>query len=179
MTDNSHTQPRALAPRKLEQTETLQSLNQWRSVFKNYFRRCQFYGYFSAPGVQWDNSANRGFTTSETRLSRRFAKNSMWYDLIMPIGLARVLVLSERMNNCARPTGLARIFVLSEAFTDSAINALLLLNVTIAKMGPYTGPLAKYRMLYMDISAILCSHIWTHRGTCFMLYQFMNQMSNA
>ena len=66
MTDNTYTQPRALAPRKLEQTETLQSLNQWRSVFKNYFRRCQFYGYFLAPGVQWDNSANRGFTTSET-----------------------------------------------------------------------------------------------------------------
>ena len=63
------------------------------------------------------------------------SKNSLWYHLAMPIGLARVLVLSENMSNCARPTGLTRIFVLSEAFTDSAINALLLLTVTIDKMG--------------------------------------------
>ena len=63
------------------------------------------------------------------------SKNSLWYHLAMPIGLARVLDLSESMSNCARLTGLARIFVLTEAFTDSAINALLLLTVTIDKLG--------------------------------------------
>ena len=48
MSESTHTQPKALAPRKLEQTETLQTLNHWRSVLKNYYRRCQFYGYFLA-----------------------------------------------------------------------------------------------------------------------------------
>ena len=59
-------QPRALAPRKLEEQESLQSLNHWKSVFINYYRRCQFYGYFLLPGITWDNSANRGFTRNET-----------------------------------------------------------------------------------------------------------------
>ena len=66
MSDNSHQQPRALAPRKLEQTETLQSLNHWRNVVKNYFRRCQFYSYFLTPGLNWDNTATRGFVNNET-----------------------------------------------------------------------------------------------------------------
>ena len=66
MTDNQHLQPRALAPRKLEQAETLQSLNHWRTVVRNYFRKCQYYSYFLAHNVKWDNSANRGFTTAET-----------------------------------------------------------------------------------------------------------------
>ena len=66
MTDtSSHSQPRALAPRKLEQVESLQSLNHWKTVVKNYFRRCQFYSYFLTPGLQWDNTQNRGFTRSE------------------------------------------------------------------------------------------------------------------
>ena len=65
MSDNPHKQPRALAPRKLEQTETLQSLNLWKGVFKNYFRRCQFYSYFLAPDVVWNNGVNRGFTANE------------------------------------------------------------------------------------------------------------------
>ena len=66
MAENSHMQPRALAPRKLEQTETLQSLNHWRNVVKNYFRRFQFYSYFLTPGLTWNNTATRGFLTSET-----------------------------------------------------------------------------------------------------------------
>ena len=65
MSESTHTQPKALAPRKLEQTETLQTLNHWRSVLKNYYRRCQFYGYFLAPGITWNNNANRGFTVNE------------------------------------------------------------------------------------------------------------------
>ena len=65
MSEPTHNQPRALAPRKLEQTETRQTLNHWCNVFKNYYRRCQFYAYFLAPGVKWDNSVNRGFTVNE------------------------------------------------------------------------------------------------------------------
>ena len=65
MTETVHNQPRALAPRKLEQRETLQSLSHLRRVFKNYYRRCQFYGYFLAPNVKWDNSANRGLSFAE------------------------------------------------------------------------------------------------------------------
>ena len=64
MTD-SNQQPRALAPRKLEQQETLQSLNQWKIVFRNYFRRCQFYGFFLQPNVTWNNEVNRGFVANE------------------------------------------------------------------------------------------------------------------
>ena len=66
MTDPTTQHPRALAPRRLEQKETLQSLNQWRSVFRNYYRRCQYYGYFLLPSTSWDSSQNRGFTTPET-----------------------------------------------------------------------------------------------------------------
>ena len=70
MSENSHQQPRALAPRKLEQTETLQSLNHWRNVVKNYFRRCQFYSYFLTPGLTWDNTNTRGFVNETSGLKR-------------------------------------------------------------------------------------------------------------
>ena len=53
-------------PRKLEEKETLQTLNHWRSVLTNYYRRCQFYGYYLQPDISWDNSDNRGFTVNET-----------------------------------------------------------------------------------------------------------------
>ena len=64
MTDYNN-QPRALAPRKLEQRENLQSLNQWKCVFTNFYRRCQFHGYFLTPGMTWSNDRNRGFITDE------------------------------------------------------------------------------------------------------------------
>ena len=66
MSDLPHNQPRALAPRKLDHQETLQTLNQWKNVFKNYYRRCQFYGTFLQPGASWTNGPNRGFTETET-----------------------------------------------------------------------------------------------------------------
>ena len=67
MTDSTtNVQPKALMPRKLEQQETLQTLNQWSSIFKNYYRRCPFYGTFLQPGLRWSNEINRGFTTTET-----------------------------------------------------------------------------------------------------------------
>ena len=53
-------------PRKLEQQESLQTLNQWTSVFRNYYRRCPFYGYFLQPGVTWTADPDRGFTQNET-----------------------------------------------------------------------------------------------------------------
>ena len=64
MTEITQNQPRALAPRKLEQRETLQTLNQWKCVFRNYYRRCQFYGYFMQPGISWTDGTNRGFTAN-------------------------------------------------------------------------------------------------------------------
>ena len=67
MTDStSSTQPRALVPRRLEHQENLQSLNNWKAVFRNYYRRCQYYGFFLLPTCRWDNSINRGFTAPET-----------------------------------------------------------------------------------------------------------------
>ena len=66
MAKSSLNQPRAVAPRRLEQKESLQSLNHWRSVFRNYYRRCQYYGLFLLPTTTWDNSQNRGFTEDET-----------------------------------------------------------------------------------------------------------------
>ena len=65
MTEPHFPQPRALAPRKLEQQESLQTLNHWRNIFKNYYRRCQFYSYFLQPGLTWTNGENRGFTNNE------------------------------------------------------------------------------------------------------------------
>ena len=65
MAENFNTQPRALAPRKLEQRENLQSLNQWKCVLTNFYRRCPFYGYFLTPGMTWSSGVNRDFTLSE------------------------------------------------------------------------------------------------------------------
>ena len=66
MSETNFTQPRALAPRKLEQKETLQSLNHWKCVLVNYYRRCQFYSYYLAPNISWTNELNRGFIRAES-----------------------------------------------------------------------------------------------------------------
>ena len=71
MTETVHSQPKALLPRKLEERETLQTLNHWKSVFVNYYRRCQFYGFFLQPGVIWSNEVNHGFTTPEVNGLKR------------------------------------------------------------------------------------------------------------
>ena len=65
MTELTSTQPRALAPRRLEQRESLHSLNHWKSVFRNFYRRCPYYGHFLLPATKWDNTPTRGFTTAE------------------------------------------------------------------------------------------------------------------
>ena len=65
MTENNPTQPKALTPRRLDQQESLQSLNQWKAVFRNYYRRCPYYGYFLLNTTTWDVTATRGFITAE------------------------------------------------------------------------------------------------------------------
>ena len=61
MSDVYLTQPRAMHPRRLEQQETLSSLNQWVITFKNFYRRCQYNSYFLQPDLTWGPMGNRGF----------------------------------------------------------------------------------------------------------------------
>ena len=71
MTDLQVHSPRALLPRRLDQQESLNSLNQWVITFKNFYRRCSYYGYFLQPGVTWSTDAsNRGLPTETTGLKR-------------------------------------------------------------------------------------------------------------
>ena len=71
MAEFNVTQPRALLPRRLDQQETLNSLNQWVITFKNFYRRCNYYSYFLQPGVVWNRNANnRGFSAETSGLSR-------------------------------------------------------------------------------------------------------------
>ena len=65
--------PRALAPRRLDQQETLSSLNHWKATFQNYYRRCQFNSYFLQPGLTWNSSENNGgFTEDESSGLKRY-----------------------------------------------------------------------------------------------------------
>ena len=70
MTEMTQTLPRALAPRRLEQQETLQNLNHWRGVIQNYYRRCQYYSFFLTPNLRWGVNGNRNFPTETTGLKR-------------------------------------------------------------------------------------------------------------
>ena len=65
MTKLIQNQPRSLATRIVEQPETLQTLNNWKMVFKNFYRRCPFYGHFLQPGITWTNELNKGFVNNE------------------------------------------------------------------------------------------------------------------
>ena len=71
---STNNQPRALQPRRLDNQESLQSLNHWRSVFRNFYRRCPYYGLFLLPSTTWDSSLNRGFTTDEPTGLKRDAE---------------------------------------------------------------------------------------------------------
>jgi len=66
----TNTQPRALSPRKLEQKETRQTLNHWKTVFRNFYRRCQYYSLFLLPSTTWDQSENKGFLQETSGLKR-------------------------------------------------------------------------------------------------------------
>ena len=35
-------------------------------MFRNFYRRCPYYGPFLLPNASWNNTRNRGFTTTET-----------------------------------------------------------------------------------------------------------------
>ena len=70
MAENISNLPKTLAPRKLEYKETLNSLNQWRTIFRNYYRRCPYYGQFLLSTTTWNNSPSRGFTAETTGLRR-------------------------------------------------------------------------------------------------------------
>ena len=66
----THQAPKALVPRRLDQKETLNSLNQWKTTFRNYYRRCPYYGLFLLPATTWDNSPTRGFSAENSGLNR-------------------------------------------------------------------------------------------------------------
>ena len=54
--------PKLNQPRKLGETESIQSLNHWKNHFRNYYRRCDFNKKFLDPATQWDPQAeNHGF----------------------------------------------------------------------------------------------------------------------
>ena len=54
-------------PRPLSQQETLDSLNHWKTLFRNYFRRDSIYKQFLATNFTWDPSqANYGLATVGT-----------------------------------------------------------------------------------------------------------------
>ena len=61
-------------PRKLEAQEDTQSLNQWQSTFRSYYRCCERYGYFFQPDFTWNPQAeNWGITTDEAEGKKRTA----------------------------------------------------------------------------------------------------------
>ena len=70
MSDVYLAQPRAMHPRRLEQQETLSSLNQWVITFKNFYRRCQYNSYFLQPNLTWGPMGNRGFQAETEGLKR-------------------------------------------------------------------------------------------------------------
>ena len=70
MSQSTHQAPRALLPRRLDQKESLNSLNQWKTTFRNYYRRCPYYGLFLLPATSWDDSPTRGFVTETSGLKR-------------------------------------------------------------------------------------------------------------
>ena len=64
--------PKSNQPRKLEAQEDTQSLNQWQSTFRSYYRSCERYGYFFRAGFVWDPRAeNWGITAAETEGKKR------------------------------------------------------------------------------------------------------------
>ena len=64
-------------PRKLECTESMSSLNQWKLQFRQFVKQDDQYKEFLASGVHWDpNARNYGFI-AETEGLRRSASDIM------------------------------------------------------------------------------------------------------
>ena len=60
------TQVRNPPPRMLVASETLQTLNHWKTSFRTYYRRDSFYKGFLLPDAVWDPAAaNYGQTADE------------------------------------------------------------------------------------------------------------------
>ena len=60
----------SMTDRKLEQQENLQkSLNHWTTVFRNYYRRCQYCSLFLLPITRWNNLQIRGLPAETTGLN--------------------------------------------------------------------------------------------------------------
>ena len=49
-------------PRPLSQQETLDSLNHWKTLFRNYYRRDSIYKKFLASGFRWTTDLDYGFS---------------------------------------------------------------------------------------------------------------------
>ena len=64
--------PKLAQPRKLGETETIQSLNHWKNHFRNFFRRCEYVGMFLDPVTTWDpaDPDGHGFTDETTGQKR-------------------------------------------------------------------------------------------------------------
>ena len=64
--------PKLAQPRKLGETETIQSLNHWKNHFRNFFRRCEYVGMFLDPATTWDpaDPDGHGFTDETTGQKR-------------------------------------------------------------------------------------------------------------
>ena len=86
-------QPRALTPRRLEQQETLSSLNQWVAVFKNFYRRCTYYSYFLQPGLTWGADTERGFQAETTGLKGILSPKSVFTYVLEGHSLSKTVYL--------------------------------------------------------------------------------------
>ena len=61
------TQVRNPPPRMLTPTETLQTLNHWKTSFRTYYRRDSFYKGFLLPNAQWDPAAENYGQTDDVQ----------------------------------------------------------------------------------------------------------------
>ena len=58
MANQLQTQVRNPPPRMLTPSETLQTLNHWKTSFRTYYRRDSFYKGFLLPEATWDSTAD-------------------------------------------------------------------------------------------------------------------------
>ena len=62
-------------PRTLSKSETLDSLNQWKTTVRNFYRRDEHFKRFLQAGAVWDPSANHHGFQAETEGLRRSAED--------------------------------------------------------------------------------------------------------
>jgi len=64
-------------PRQLNQTETLDSLNHWKTIFRNYFRRDSIFKQFLSSSFSWDPSQPNYGLTADGDVSAQDRKDSL------------------------------------------------------------------------------------------------------